>query len=49
MMHGVILRCKELNIEKCYVNSYDWRKKFYNKAGFITEDSIGFYHKKILS
>lgn len=47
MMHGVILKYKELGIEKCYVNSYDWRRKFYNAAGFITEDSIGFYHKKI--
>lgn len=47
MMHGVILKCKELGIEKCYVNSYDWRRKFYNAAGFTTEDSIGFYHKKI--
>ena len=24
-----------------------WRKKFYNMAGFNTEDTIGFYHKKI--
>lgn len=47
MMHGVMLKCKELGIEKCYVNSYDWRRKFYNAAGFSTEDSIGFYHKKI--
>lgn len=47
MMHGVILKCKELGIEKCYVNSYDWRRKFYNASGFKTEDSIGFYHKKI--
>ena len=47
MMHGVILRCKELGIEKCYVNSYDWRRKFYNASGFITEDTIGIYHKKI--
>lgn len=46
MMHGVILKCKELGIEKCYVNSYDWRKKFYNAAGFTTEDTIGIYHKK---
>ena len=30
MMHGVMLKCKELGIEKCYVNSYDWRRKFYN-------------------
>jgi len=47
MMHGVMLRCKELGIEKCYVNSYDWRRKFYNAAGFKTEDTIGIYHKKI--
>ena len=47
MMHGVMLKCKELGTEKCYVNSYDWRRKFYNAAGFITEDTIGFYHKKI--
>ena len=47
MMHGVILKCKELGVEKCYVNSYDWRRKFYNAAGFITEDSIGFWTKKI--
>jgi len=47
MMHGVILKCKELGIKKCYVNSYDWRRKFYNASGFKTEDSIGFYHKKI--
>ena len=47
MMHGVIQKCKELGIEKCYVNSYDWRKKFYNASGFTTEDTIVFYHKKI--
>ena len=47
MMHGVMLKCKELGIKKCYVNSYDWRVKFYNAAGFITEDTIGFWHKKI--
>ena len=29
------------------VNSYDWRRKFYNASGFTTEDTIGFYHKKI--
>jgi N-acetylglutamate synthase-like GNAT family acetyltransferase len=47
MMHGVIQRCKELGIEKCYVNSYDWRRKFYNAAGFTTEDTIGCYRKII--
>ena len=39
--------CKELGVERVYVNSYDWRKKVYNSAGFVTEDSIGFWHKKI--
>jgi len=47
MMHGIMIKCKELGIEKCYVNSYDWRRKFYNAAGFITEDSISFWIKKI--
>ena len=47
MMHGVVLKCKELGIEKCYVNSYDWRRKFYNASGFTTEDTLGYYHKKI--
>lgn len=45
MMHGVMLRCRELGIEKCYVNSFGWRRKFYNAAGFVTEDTIGFWHK----
>ena len=47
MMHGVMRRCKEKGVEKCYVNSYDWRRKFYNATGFVTEDSIGFWHKTI--
>ena len=47
MMKGVMLRCKEKGIEKCYVNSFGWRRKFYNAAGFSTEDSIGFWHKII--
>ena len=47
MMHGIINKCKEIGIERAYVNSYDWRKKVYNSAGFETEDSIGFWHKKI--
>lgn len=47
MMHAVMLRCKEMGIEKCYVNSFGWRRKFYNAAGFSTEDSIGFWHKII--
>lgn len=47
MMHGAMVKCRELGVEKCYVNSYDWRRKFYNASGFITEDSIGFWHKKL--
>ena len=47
MMHGAILRCKEMGIEKCYVNSFGWRKKFYNAASFTTEDSTGFWYKVI--
>lgn len=47
LMRGVILRCKEKGIEKCYVNSFGWRRKFYNAAGFSTEDTIGFWHKII--
>jgi GNAT superfamily N-acetyltransferase len=47
MLHGAILRCKEKGIEKCYVNSFGWRKKFYNAAGFLTEDSIGFWYKTL--
>ncbi len=47
MMHGIINKCKEIGIERAYVNSYDWRKKVYNSAGFETEDSIGCWYKKI--
>jgi predicted GNAT family N-acyltransferase len=47
MMHGIINKCKEMGIERAYVNSYDWRKKVYNSAGFETEDSIGCWYKKI--
>jgi len=47
MMYGIINKCKEMGIERAYVNSYDWRKKVYNSSGFDTEDSIGFWHKKI--
>ena len=47
MLHGLIIRLKEMGIERAYINSYDWRKKVYNSAGFETEDSIGFWYKKI--
>ena len=45
MMHGVMRRCKEIGVEHCYVNSFGWRKKFYNAAGFVTEDTVGFWYK----
>ena len=47
MLHGVINRLKKMGIENAYINSYDWRVKVYNSAGFETEDTIGFWHKKI--
>lgn len=47
MIYGIINRLKEMNIESVYINSYDWRRKVYNSAGFETVDSIGFWHKKI--
>jgi len=47
MMHAAILRCKEKGVEKCYVNSFGWRKAFYNAAGFTTEDSTGFWYKTL--
>lgn len=47
MLYGVINRLKEMNIEYCYINSYDWRKKVYNAAGFKTIDRIGFWYKEI--
>lgn len=47
MLHGAINRLKEMGIENAYINSYDWRVKVYNSVGFVTEDSIGCWHKKI--
>ncbi len=38
MLHGVIIKLKEMKIENTYINSYDWRRKVYNSAGFETED-----------
>lgn len=47
MLHATINKLKEMNIERCYINSFDWRKKVYNSAGFETIDSIGFWYKEI--
>lgn len=49
MLYAVINKLKEMNIESAYINSYDWRKKVYNSAGFETIDSIGFWYKNIKS
>ncbi len=45
MMHGAVLRCKQLGVEKCYVDSFGWRKDFYLSAGFSTESSISFWSR----
>ena len=47
LIHGAILRCKEKGIEKCYVNSFGWRRKFYNAAGFVTED-VAYVDKRLM-
>ena len=47
MLYGVINRLKSMKIENVYINSFDWRVKVYNSAGFKTEDTIGFWHKRI--
>ena len=48
MVKGFALNgLKTMGIENAYINSYDWRVKVYNSAGFETEDTIGFWHKKI--
>lgn len=48
MMHGAIQRCKKLGIEKCYVDSFGWRKDFYAAAGFSKESSIAFWYKTLM-
>ena len=47
MLHGAMVRLKEMGIRECWVNSYGWRRAFYNAAGFETVDTIGFWHKKL--
>lgn len=46
MMYSIINECKKLGITACYVNSYDWRVKFYTKSGFKTMDTLNYYCKK---
>ena len=45
MLNGVMIRLKEMGIENCYINSYDWRRNVYTHCGFKTEDSIGYWRK----
>ena len=40
LMHGAIIRCKQLGVEKCYVDAFGWRKDFYVSAGFLILNSI---------
>ena len=47
MLYGVINRLKEMGIKNAYINSFDWRVNVYRSAGFKTEDTIGFWHKRI--
>lgn len=47
MLQSVILRCRDLGIEKCYVDSFGSRKDFYAASGFIVEDSISFWYKTL--
>lgn len=47
LMQGVLLRCRQMGIEKCYVNSFGSRKDFYARAGFPVESSVSFWHKVI--
>ncbi len=49
MLHGAVKRCKELGVEKCYVDAFGQRKDFYVSAGFHTENSISFWFKTISS
>ena len=47
MLHGAVRRCRKLGIERCYVDSFGWRKDFYAAAGFFTENKTGFWYKTL--
>ncbi len=47
MLHGAVMRCKKHGIERCYVDSFGWRKEFYAAAGFFTESSVSFWYKNL--
>ena len=45
IMHAAVRRCRDLGVEKCYVDSFGWRRDFYTAAGFATETSVSFWYK----
>lgn len=45
MIRGAVRRCREMGVEKCYVDSFGWRRDFYTAAGFSTECSVSFWYK----
>ena len=47
MILGAVNRCRDQGVEKCYVDSFGWRKDFYATAGFEVEESIFFWNKTI--
>ena len=46
-MHGAVLRCRQLGVEKCYVDAFGRRKDFYLSAGFSVEGSCSFWYKTL--
>ncbi len=47
MLHGAILRCKQLGVEACFVDAFGRRKDFYTAAGFSIEGSSSFWYKTL--
>lgn len=47
MMQAALRRCAELGLEKCYVESFGWRRDFYAAAGFTLEDSVSFWSRML--
>ena len=48
LMHGAVLRCRQLGVEKCYVDAFGRRKDFYLSAGFSVEGSCSFWYKTLI-
>ena len=47
MMQAALRRCAALGLEKCYVDSFGWRREFYAAAGFAAEDSVSFWSRML--